>query len=146
MTSLSVFPKDPADPKEPVAKTAAFNFACSTAYKNKLMMLKGLCFAYPKGGTMKIKKPSIIIGALLFCGETGIRTPEGLASLTVFKTAAFNHSAISPVVEFTKSRLAGKSSFRATNIGIVSYLTKYNKMAYSFRLALKGIFSFQCPP
>jgi hypothetical protein len=30
------------------------------------------------------------------CGETGIRTPEGLASLTVFKTAAFNHSAISP--------------------------------------------------
>ena len=30
------------------------------------------------------------------CGESGIRTPEGLASLTVFKTAAFNHSANSP--------------------------------------------------
>ncbi len=33
----------------------------------------------------------------LICGETGIRTPEGLTSLTVFKTAAFNHSAISPL-------------------------------------------------
>ena len=32
-------------------------------------------------------------------GETGIRTPEGLASLTVFKTAAFNHSAISPIIK-----------------------------------------------
>ncbi len=30
------------------------------------------------------------------CGESGIRTPEGLASLTVFKTAAFNRSANSP--------------------------------------------------
>ncbi len=29
-------------------------------------------------------------------GETGIRTQETLASLTVFKTAAFNHSATSP--------------------------------------------------
>ncbi len=33
----------------------------------------------------------------MICGETGIRTPEGLTSLTVFKTTAFNHSAISPV-------------------------------------------------
>ena len=32
----------------------------------------------------------------MYCGESGIRTPEGLASLTVFKTAAFNHSANSP--------------------------------------------------
>jgi hypothetical protein len=29
-------------------------------------------------------------------GERGIRTPEELAPLTVFKTAAFDHSAISP--------------------------------------------------
>ena len=29
-------------------------------------------------------------------GETGIRTLEGLASLPVFKTGAFDHSAISP--------------------------------------------------
>ncbi len=29
-------------------------------------------------------------------GETGIRTQETLAGLTVFKTAAFDHSAISP--------------------------------------------------
>ena len=41
----------------------------------------------------------------LFCGlegggETGIRTLEGLASLPVFKTGAFDHSAISPSSEF----------------------------------------------
>lgn len=29
-------------------------------------------------------------------GEGGIRTPEELASLTVFETVAFNHSATSP--------------------------------------------------
>ena len=50
-----------------------------------------------------IEKPQIFTFRLnlrLFylCGEIGIRTPEGLASLTVFKTAAFNHSAISPFV------------------------------------------------
>ena len=31
-------------------------------------------------------------------GETGIRTLEGLASLPVFKTGAFDHSAISPLI------------------------------------------------
>ncbi len=31
-----------------------------------------------------------------FGGERGIRTLEELSPLTVFKTAAFNHSAISP--------------------------------------------------
>ena len=31
-------------------------------------------------------------------GETGIRTPERLAPLTVFKTAAFDRSAISPFI------------------------------------------------
>ena len=30
-------------------------------------------------------------------GERGIRTLEELSPLTVFKTAAFNHSAISPI-------------------------------------------------
>ena len=29
-------------------------------------------------------------------GERGIRTPERVAPLTVFETAAFDHSAISP--------------------------------------------------
>jgi hypothetical protein len=33
-------------------------------------------------------------------GERGIRTPDGLAPITVFKTAAFNHSAISPSLNF----------------------------------------------
>jgi hypothetical protein len=31
-------------------------------------------------------------------GGGGIRTPETLSSLTVFKTAAFNHSATPPIV------------------------------------------------
>ena len=35
-----------------------------------------------------------------FGGEGGIRTPETLASLAVFKTAAFNHSATSPFTTF----------------------------------------------
>ena len=35
---------------------------------------------------------------LPFCGERGIRTPGTLTSTTVFKTAAFNRSAISPDV------------------------------------------------
>ena len=32
-------------------------------------------------------------------GETEIRTLEGVATLPVFKTGAFNHSAISPFFE-----------------------------------------------
>lgn len=35
-------------------------------------------------------------GDELVNGEGGIRTPETLASLTVFETAAFDHSATSP--------------------------------------------------
>ena len=38
-----------------------------------------------------------MIGLELVGGETGIRTLEGLASLLVFKTSAFDHSAISPL-------------------------------------------------
>ena len=38
-------------------------------------------------------------------GETGIRTLEGVATLPVFKTGAFNRSAISPTqVEITEIR------------------------------------------
>ena len=36
------------------------------------------------------------IQVLKFCGERGIRTPGPLTRSTVFKTAAFDHSAISP--------------------------------------------------
>ncbi len=36
------------------------------------------------------------LGTPRFSGERGIRTPGTLASSTVFKTAAFDHSAISP--------------------------------------------------
>ena len=35
-------------------------------------------------------------GAVLRGGGRGIRTPERVTPLTVFKTAAFNHSAIPP--------------------------------------------------
>jgi hypothetical protein len=33
-------------------------------------------------------------------GGRGIRTPERLPTLTVFKTAAFNHSAIPPISKY----------------------------------------------
>tara|TARA_Y100001935_G_scaffold85747_1_gene71220 strand:+ start:673 stop:801 length:129 start_codon:yes stop_codon:yes gene_type:complete len=33
-------------------------------------------------------------------GETGIRTQERVAPLPVFKTGAFNRSAISPLISF----------------------------------------------
>ena len=38
-------------------------------------------------------------------GETGIRTQERVAPLAVFKTAAFNRSAISPFVTFYNYKL-----------------------------------------
>src|SRR6185503_6168106 len=37
-------------------------------------------------------------------GGRGIRTPESLSTLTVFKTGAFNHSAIPPVTMVADSR------------------------------------------
>ncbi len=37
-------------------------------------------------------------GSDMVCGERGIRTPGSVARTTVFKTAAIDHSAISPVV------------------------------------------------
>ena len=45
----------------------------------------------------KIKHPAV--GGVLncFCGERGIRTHGPLTRSTVFKTAAFNRSAISPI-------------------------------------------------
>ena len=49
-----------------------------------------------KTSFQRLENKNVPYRDILFCGETGIRTPEGLASLTVFKTAAFNHSAISP--------------------------------------------------
>ncbi len=47
------------------------------------------------------------------CGERGIRTLEEREPLTVFKTAAFNHSAISPsifVCVHDTTRFTGKST------------------------------------
>jgi hypothetical protein len=61
--------------------------------------------ADPKGPRLRLSNPSlsrshtqkqplrVVFGAR---GERGIRTLEELSPLTVFKTAAFNHSAISP--------------------------------------------------
>ena len=37
-------------------------------------------------------------------GERGIRTPETLAGLTVFKTVAIDHSAISPKTLYRKMK------------------------------------------
>ena len=38
-------------------------------------------------------------------GETGIRTQERVAPLPVFKTGAFNRSAISPLARFYKYKI-----------------------------------------
>ena len=43
-------------------------------------------------------------------GETEIRTLEGIATLPVFKTGAFNRSAISPLNEAIHYRLHKKKS------------------------------------
>ena len=38
-------------------------------------------------------------------GETGIRTQDGVAPMPVFKTGAFNRSAISPLARFYNQNL-----------------------------------------
>ena len=43
-----------------------------------------------------------LVGWLVGGGERGIRTPETLARLPVFKTGAFNHSATSPDANFSR--------------------------------------------
>src|SRR5579871_2710815 len=48
-------------------------------------------------------------------GEGGIRTPETLARLTVFKTAAFDHSATSPSKTYRSSWLAQLAASRRTH-------------------------------
>ncbi len=45
-------------------------------------------------------------------GEGGIRTPETLARLTVFKTAAFNRSATSPLKKIIE-RCAVLAAFKS---------------------------------
>ena len=62
-------------------------------------------------------------------GETGIRTPEGLASLTVFKTAAFNHSAISPAEKFLKYTGKYKDCFSCLQRINDYQITKMNKLS-----------------
>ena len=44
----------------------------------------------------------------LFGGEGGIRTLEGVATLLVFKTSAFNHSATSPAGELSTLRMPAR--------------------------------------
>ena len=59
---------------------------------------------------LRIKYIGLIIG-----GETGIRTLEGFDPLPVFKTGAFNRSAISPVLSgYIKVNL--KIYFQAAHI------------------------------
>ncbi len=51
-------------------------------------------------------------------GEEGIRTPDTLSGMPVFKTGAINHSATSPVIQFyynsAISRLLQRNSGRHT--------------------------------
>ena len=51
----------------------------------------------------------------LFGGGRGIRTLEELSPLTVFKTAAFNHSAISPYIYATATVVQGGRLWRDSN-------------------------------
>ena len=47
-----------------------------------------------------LKNPAAGGAVFLFCGERGIRTPGPRKRTTVFKTAAFDHSAISPLQKY----------------------------------------------
>ena len=59
----------------------------------------------------------------MFGGEGGIRTPEWLAPLTVFETAAFNRSATSPCFENKQFfLLRGKEKTCLTPKSILSQL------------------------
>ena len=50
---------------------------------------------------MKIKYQKSLKVSLYNGGESGIRTHERVAPLLVFKTSAFNRSAISPFIKLT---------------------------------------------
>jgi hypothetical protein len=48
-------------------------------------------------------------------GEEGIRTPDTLSGMPVFKTGAINHSATSPLIQFYySSTVSGHSSVTQT--------------------------------
>src|SRR5580658_3852736 len=42
-------------------------------------------------------------------GEEGIRTPDTLSGMPVFKTGAINHSATSPVIQFYYTSFVGQT-------------------------------------
>src|SRR5271169_254968 len=67
-------PKNKSAPAQPLARSQSTQEPCNPS----LTFSSGADAAGPNGG------------------EGGIRTPETLARLTVFKTAAFDHSATSP--------------------------------------------------
>ena len=53
-------------------------------------------------------------------GETGIRTQERVAPLPVFKTGAFNRSAISPFASFYKYSI----NFQQNNLNLFFSISK----------------------
>ena len=64
-----------------------------------LSLTATLLYSPPSLGWQKRDKfPGISADGVRTGGEEGIRTPGSLPTSTVFKTAAFNHSATSPVV------------------------------------------------
>ena len=52
--------------------------------------------AFDAAGRTEIPMPFLTRGFSLICGEKGIRTPGARESTTVFETAPFDHSGISP--------------------------------------------------
>ncbi len=67
---------------------------------------------------------------ILGSGESGIRTPEGLASLTVFKTAAFNRSANSPLTQIFSTNLSGKYSHTCCFCKLILAILIFNLLGF----------------
>ena len=55
--------------------------------------------------TKLLNYSKIMITLMSDGGETGIRTQDGVAPMPVFKTGAFNRSAISPLARFYNQNL-----------------------------------------
>jgi hypothetical protein len=51
-------------------------------------------------------------------GEGGIRTPDTLSGMPVFKTGAINHSATSPLLQFYYSFLRAGRAYFAVGAGL----------------------------
>src|SRR6267143_6080282 len=79
-------------------------------------------------------------------GGGGIRTPETLSSLTVFKTAAFNHSATPPFLILTYSLGQGANllhpEFRPLHFGGACRSIRERRCSHEFASDLQNFVAF----